>query len=473
MGDRIQRLKVSAELGNIDEFYAIIGEEETILEHFDVSSFVETPLHTSASAGQFPFSYEMMILKPSFVSKRNPAGHTPIYLALHNGHTETVRQLLQHNADLVRVKGKKCMTPLHYTVERGSQIPDEAIPDEAKKEDYLALLEKFLSVCPDSIEDVTTQNETALHIALKSNNLEAFKLLVGWLLRKWPHWREILELKDVEGNTVLHVAVSKNQTQAVSHLLACGERFAYLNEKNLEGKTALDILLEQPHNSEMRAILDSAGALTASSLPTVTSSYAHYLMLPKNYERVKILIERQLEEMTDDRRSALLVVAALLVTVTYQAVITPPGGLWQDDHFKYNTTDALRGSSDDLFKLNITAPHRAGSATARRTNAFAIFLTFNSFIFLTSIASMVILVPPDGLVGANLTVYSAYLCFGYFSSLMIITQASERFARIIIYFSPLYGLIVGVALIIAPIGLGYLLKLHGLGYWLKLHGRNK
>ena len=93
------------------------------------------------------------------------------------------------------------MTPLHYA---------------ATTNDHLALLEIFLSVCPDSITDVTTQNETALHIALKYNKLEAFKFLVGWLLRKWPYWREILELKDVEGKTILHIAVSKNQTEANS-----------------------------------------------------------------------------------------------------------------------------------------------------------------------------------------------------------------------------------------------------------------
>ena len=87
---------------------------------------------------------------------------------------------------------------------------------EAKTKDYLALLEKFLSVCPDSITDMTTRNETALHVALKNNNLEAFKFLVGWLLRKWPYWRKILEQKDVEGNTVLHIAISRNQTLASS-----------------------------------------------------------------------------------------------------------------------------------------------------------------------------------------------------------------------------------------------------------------
>ena len=81
--------------------------------------------------------------------------------------------------------------------------------------------------------------------------------------------------------------------QAVSHLLDWGRRFVNINEKNLEGKTALDIWEGQRRqgvdNSEMRVILESAGALTASSLPTVTSSYAHYLRKPGISAVVKII----------------------------------------------------------------------------------------------------------------------------------------------------------------------------------------
>ena len=216
MDDRIQRLNQAAQDGNIDAFYVIIREDVKLLEPIDESPFVDTPLHRSASAGHIPFSIEMMKLRPSFISKPNPDGHTPICLALRNGHTEMVRQLLQHNADLVRVKGRECMTPLHYTA---TTIGREGLTPphyEAKTKDYLALLENILSVCSDSITDVTTRNETALHTALKNTNLEAFKFLVGWLLRKWPDWRKILGQKDVEGNTVFHIAVSRNQTQASS-----------------------------------------------------------------------------------------------------------------------------------------------------------------------------------------------------------------------------------------------------------------
>ena len=113
MDERIKRLNGIAQEGDINSFYNIIREDVKLLEHIDEFPFVDTPLHISASTGHFPLSLEMMILKPSFVSKRNLDRYTPIYLALLNGRTEMVSQLLQHNADLVCVKGRECMTPLH------------------------------------------------------------------------------------------------------------------------------------------------------------------------------------------------------------------------------------------------------------------------------------------------------------------------------------------------------------------------
>ncbi|XP_050278241.1 ankyrin repeat-containing protein BDA1-like [Quercus robur] len=441
MDERIQRLNGIAQQGDIDAFYNIIREDVKLLEHIDEFPFVDTPLHISASVGHFPFSREMMILKPSFVNKRNPDGYTPIYLALLNGHTEMLRQLLQHNENLVRVKGRECITPLHYA---------------ATTNDHLALLEIFLSICPDSITDVTTRNETALHIALKFDKLEAFKFLVGWLQSKWHCPRKILGQKDVEGNTVLHIAVFNNQTQAVSHLLDWGRRSVNINEKNLEGKTALDILEGQRRqgvdNREMRVILESAGALTASSLPTVTSSYAHYLRMPGICQLVKIkFIGNQVSKsISDEKRNALLVVAALLVTVTFQAAITPPGGLWQDDLFKPNTTDVPQRSADDLYKLNITAPHRAGSAITWNTYRFTIFVWCNSLIFYSSIVAMVLLVPPGERIGNILAVVSLFLHLSYSCSLGTITLGSDLYTTVY-FFSPIIAFIVLFVVIIAII----------------------
>ncbi|KAM4073114.1 hypothetical protein ACB094_11G193000 [Castanea mollissima] len=117
----VVRLKQVAQSGDIDAFYTLIREDVQLLEHIDELPFAETPLHIAASAGQIPFAVETMGLKPSFARKLDPEGFSPIHLALKNGHIELVRRLLQLDGDLVRVKGKGRLTPLHYVVESGSR----------------------------------------------------------------------------------------------------------------------------------------------------------------------------------------------------------------------------------------------------------------------------------------------------------------------------------------------------------------
>ena len=206
MDERIEKVKKAAEQGNIDEFYKIIKGDVKLLEDINEIPFVDTPLHIAASVGHTLFAMEMMRLKPSFAKKLNPDGLSLVHLALQNGKTQMVSRLLQVDGDLVSVKGREGITPLHYA---------------AGTYDHIHLLAKFLLLCLDSIKDVTIRNETALHIVMKYKNLEAFNVLVGWLVsnrskdalfyeKTIPNW------KDEEGNTVLHIAVSKKQIQASS-----------------------------------------------------------------------------------------------------------------------------------------------------------------------------------------------------------------------------------------------------------------
>nr|POE80571.1 ankyrin repeat-containing protein bda1 [Quercus suber] len=196
---------------NIDEFYNLIGEDVKLLEYIDELPFVNTPLHIAASYGNIQFALEMMSLKPSFVRKLYPNGFSPIHLALQNGHIELVRRLLQLDGDLVLVKGREWLTPLHYIVESG---------------EHLNLLEEFLLLCPDSITDVT-----------------AVRHFLSWGSRFMDvnYWRK---------------------------------RFLNVNNKNLEDKTAWDMLQED--NREIMVMLSRTGAKPGSSLSTSNSGMAQY-----------------------------------------------------------------------------------------------------------------------------------------------------------------------------------------------------
>ena len=163
MDERIEKMNQVAQHGNIVAFFILIREDVKLLEDINQLPFVDTPLHIAASAGHIPMAMELMRLMPSFAWKPNTDGFSPIHLDLLNGQTQMVLRLLKVDGDLVHVQGREGMTPLHYA---------------ATTDIHLELLDEFLKVCPQSIKDVTIQNENALHIALKYDKLEAFLHLV-------------------------------------------------------------------------------------------------------------------------------------------------------------------------------------------------------------------------------------------------------------------------------------------------------
>lgn len=114
-----------------------------------------------------------------------------------------------------------------------------------------------------------------------------------------------------------------------------------MNIKNSEESTALDILDSQEGNDqEVRRMLVAAGA-RASSLSTGTTTNIainseddddHLMSSMLSFkERMIISIIRFKRDIPNDKRNALLVIFVLIATVTYQASLTPPGGVWQQD----------------------------------------------------------------------------------------------------------------------------------------------
>ncbi|XP_027081957.1 ankyrin repeat-containing protein BDA1 [Coffea arabica] len=423
--DVVQQVLMAAQENNIDAFYGLLGQDPYILDRIDTIPFVQTPLHTAASAGSTHFASEVLRLKPSFGKKLSLDGLSALDLALRGGHTQTVRGLIKHDPQLIRVEGKKGITPLHYVSEA---------------EDRADLLAEFLYRCPKSIEDLTIAGESAVHIAVNNSNLRGFKVLLGWMEETGN--KHILEWEDENGNTVLHLAASSRNNIEAARLIIKQRTFRRaINCCNVAGLTALDIALGHPNAEEHGSIakaLCAAGAKRSTSHSKTINLADYCALIPArswlghfsapNYRLVKVPNPRNpsINSMSGEKRSALLVVAVLIATATYQAILNPPGGLASGNtdistNSTSNSTDAGYGNPQAGSAPLLLFPN-FGVGTAQAWELpFIIFITFNSVLFALSLLTICFLVEANDTWGKLLKPALAYFSICYAISLLIIT----------------------------------------------------
>ncbi|CAN6908385.1 unnamed protein product, partial [Brassica oleracea] len=353
-----EKLKKAAQDGDIEELYKLIAEEQNILDHFDEVPFCETPLHLAAENGKTHFAMELVTLKPSLALKLNVSGFSPIHLALQNNHVRMVRGFIAIDSSLVRIMGRGRITPLHHVARIGDA----------------ELLSEILMACPSSIEDLTIKRETAVHIAVKNHQFMAFKVLFGWIKR--ANRVEILDWKDEDGNTVFHIAAAINQTEVMALL----RKSVKIAAKNLNGKTAMDIFEahQPPCFPEARTILRSAKERLFSCSTITLAEYLSkdltFLEKRNNFLGLSNLsISRARPLTSSHRRDAIYVVVILIITTSFQAGFSPPGGFWQEDGVDHHNVY-----------------HKAGQMTMSFSNAL-IFNGFNGFAFLSSLYVIMIL----------------------------------------------------------------------------------
>ncbi|KAJ4712633.1 Ankyrin repeat family protein [Melia azedarach] len=414
-----QSLNKSAGCGDVEALYSILSADPHVLDRFDQISFVDNPLHIAAAAGNTHFAMEIATLKPSLAWKLNHLGFSPMHLALQNGHDQLVRAMLTIDSEFVRVKAKGRVTPLHYV----AQIED------------VDLLVDFLSVCPSSIEDLTVQCENAAHLAVKNYRFRAFEVLLGWLKR--TNKEEILKWKDEDGNTVLHIATDTNQPKVMKSVIP----YINVNAKNLSGLTAEDIFnfKRDSLGREVGKILRRAKAKRASELKDSSITLADYLsrdlsLMEKRDKRLGIVGKSQ--ENSADLRNIILVVAILIATATYQAVLSPPGGYWQE------TSPLVTGENTNTFITSNSTHFQAGKMILGSDTYLILFYIFNSLAFYASLCTILTVI--SGLPYFTvLFISTSFLIYAYHFSLAG-TFPSVRISR---YISIMYALAVTAAAI--------------------------
>ncbi|XP_028064500.1 ankyrin repeat-containing protein ITN1-like isoform X3 [Camellia sinensis] len=263
--------------------------------------------------------------------------HTPLHVAAYHGHLEFVKEILKRSPGLVEVQDSRRWSPLHVASARG----------------HLDIVQALVSENPDMCTALDGDARTPLHLAAMKGNLDVLKMLFEASLYG-PH--ELMNVKDVAGNTILHLAVRNKKLQVVDYLLKKIEkaektenRIKAVNAINNCGYTAYDIVMDSKNEQEFKDIKVS-------------------------FRKVKAMQAKDLSQgdWLSKKRDILMVVASLIATMAFQAGINPPGGFWPDN----------------------AALHRAGEAIMAYNypNTYPYFIRANTTGFVASVSTILLLV---------------------------------------------------------------------------------
>ncbi|GAY60628.1 hypothetical protein CUMW_203540 [Citrus unshiu] len=261
-----KRLFEAAQTGYVQKLQQLLEENPLIL-HASALASAGNPLHVASAYGHVDFVKEIINLRPDLAHEVNQDGFSPMHIASSIGHTGVVRELLKVEQKLCHLQGPEKNTPLHCAAIKGK----------------VHVLSEMLSACPECIEDVTIQHDTALHLAIKNNQFEAITVLVNWI--RGMKREEIFNMKDEQGNTVLHLATRKKQRKG-----------------NRTVTWSWNIFFREIGALHQQRQLDSR------------HDFVEYFKFKKG------------RDSPGETRSALLVVAALVATTSFQFGVNPPGG---------------------------------------------------------------------------------------------------------------------------------------------------
>ncbi|MFQ6642784.1 hypothetical protein Gotur_017335 [Gossypium turneri] len=390
------KLYEAAAEGNVTIFLELIRQDHLLLDRVLVNYTIETPLHVAAMLGHTDFVREIIQRKPEFTRELDSRGSSPLHLASAKGYVDIVKALLFVNPDMCLAVDIEERNPLHLAAVKGQ----------------VHVLNELVRVRPQAARVTVSWGETILHLCVKYGQFASFKAVVEVMNNQ-----EFVNAKDDYGMTVLHLAVAYKQIEVwirlhhhnisalsfllllVMVLILCvlikivqtikfllTSTSVEVNGLNANGLTALDVLARSRRGLKDFDIAESlrdAGALRATEIshwrietpPLIAQNVAtnqpdrEYQWVQKTYKK---------EDWLTRKRDSLMVVASLMATMSFQAGLTPPGGLWQDD---------FTGAATERS-------HEAGTSIIADTNQsyYSQYLAANTISFMASMSIILLLI---------------------------------------------------------------------------------
>nr|XP_016497843.1 PREDICTED: protein ACCELERATED CELL DEATH 6-like [Nicotiana tabacum] len=311
----------------------------------------ETPLYLAAESGLRDALVEILVScnKPTFAA--GPFNRTPLHAAVIHQHTDCARLLWQWNKSSCEEADVSGWNSLHYAVNLGLKEVVSDMLGWRKSLAYLPagsenrwtttfhiaasagdenMINELLKYCPDCWEMLDSRDKNALHVAILNNQY----MLVNSLLKS-TKWDSLADDADDDGNTPLHLLAASSYWAHVPVKLR-ENPIAKKMSFNKENQTPLDVALScLKRTTNKESISDS-----------LYCDFANIGRLGRRETPVNTLdeidIQREFLKRAKERETEIkgimsaaqihLVVATLLVTVTFAAGFTLPGGFDSDSN---------------------------------------------------------------------------------------------------------------------------------------------
>ncbi|XP_047953397.1 ankyrin repeat-containing protein ITN1-like [Salvia hispanica] len=345
-----------------------------------VPESIKMKLYDAAKNGDIATLAELLQRDPNLVAEVLYArSRNVLHIAAMHGQ-ESIVEMLKFHAQLARDLDSQNSTPLHIAAARGNVAVASRLLSMAPETLWwrdvhdmnpvhiasmcgnVLILTELLRLDHSPAMERVHRGQTVLHLCIKHRHKAAFDFLL-------PRLGELICAKDDDGETILHLAVRCNRLTLIKDLV---ERTQIDPQtQNSLGKTALQILIE--------------------SKPDISRDHIQML------KPLKIPSTNKISKVFPNLSDTTMVVVVLIATMAFQAAISPPGGVWQEDTTSHKAGDAVMASSHPkLYKHFVRANNTAFVSsiitifliTTRQPSGRIFFLLISLLAMWVSLASI-------------------------------------------------------------------------------------
>lgn len=248
-----------------------------------ITTLRASEIHDAATNGELNHVKQLIESNQQLLNLHDNDGRTPLHWACRGVHFEIIKYLVEMGAD-INATDANGMIPLHnvaarnhpeavkFLIENGAHIDEQSIFDSGTPLHY-AIQNGFINVVSILLDngargDLKNRYEnTPLHDAVLAGNRDIFELLVDKLSEKDS---ALLNIKDFDGNTALHLACIRSDSKSVAYLVTKG---ADINIRNTLGQTPYNIVKKTGSGDIASFLIQNGANQSPQKFPLLKGPY--------------------------------------------------------------------------------------------------------------------------------------------------------------------------------------------------------